>query len=352
MHGIRTAVFAMGLGILAAGVACAQQPLVPRVSPMLRQVVISRMTLNVVAGRIVNNANWQFGGGSSTSTDGTNKEQITFRGNGATGSLSYSRTTAEEELSMEINSEGRFLLRQSKKAKAGGAGASLVELLQVAGEPISLTVTVKDRQEVYRAPTLWHLLIVHPEECRQQLAPLLEPLRPQWQFIQTATAIETNLLKLAAGNTHSDRKVWAEWVTQLGDARYTKREAADRQLREAGPVVLSYLEKLDFNQLDAEQQFRVRRIVRSMSRQANDDAPEQVAASLADDPSVWLALLGRSDVATRRTAAQQLTTLLGHSIEIDPAADPASQQKARDELRKTIEAQQEKNSPRKPEVKK
>jgi hypothetical protein len=89
-----------------------------------------------------------------------------------------------------------------------------------------------------------------------------------------------------------------------------------------------------------------------MSRQAGDDVPEQIAASLADDPSVWLALLGRSDVATRRTAAQQLTTLLGHSIEIDPAADPVSQEKARDELRKTIEAQQEKNSPRKPEAKK
>jgi phage gp37-like protein len=89
--------------------------------------------------------------------------------------------------------------------------------------------------------------------------------------------------------------------------------------------------------LDPEQQFRVRRIIDALSGQASDDSPEQVAATLSGDPTVWMALLGRPEPSTRQTAARQLTAMLGEPIGVDPSADPATQQTQRDQLLARIE---------------
>jgi len=52
---------------------------------------------------------------------------------------------------------------------------------------------------------------------------------------------------------------------------------------------------------------------------------------------VWLALLARAEESTRQAAVQQLTVLVNLPITIDPKAEPATQAKARDELRTQIE---------------
>ncbi len=70
-----------------------------------------------------------------------------------------------------------------------------------------------------------------------------------------------------------------------------RRERAERQLREAGPAVLAFLNGLNTGPLDAEQQLRVRRVVRVLSTQQGEDTPENIAAMLIGDPHVWLALL-------------------------------------------------------------
>ena len=121
-----------------------------------------------------------------------------------------------------------------------------------------------------------------------------------------------------------DRRRWDPLVEQLADERFSRREAADRELRSAGPVVLSYLQGLDFNRLDAEQQYRIRRIVRSLSRQTGDDTAEKFAPQLLADPDLWLALLSRQEESARRLAARQLEAILGQPIRFDPAADNAT----------------------------
>jgi hypothetical protein len=127
----------------------------------------------------------------------------------------------------------------------------------------------------------------------------------------------------------------------LGDENFARREAADRALREATPALLIYLQQLDFNRLDAEQQFRIRRIIESISMKISADSPEQVASWLAGDPAIWLTYLTRPEVASRQVAAKQLAAFLEAPIPVDPHADPASQKAEFDKLKTLIESKME-----------
>ncbi len=206
----------------------------------------------------------------------------------------------------------------------------------MAGEKTTLTLGAGAGQQVLRAPDFWQLWIARPEECRQHLIPLLEMLRPSWRLAETAGQMEKNLLRLAIADSASDRVRWAALLEQLADDRFANREAADRGLRAGGVAALGYLRQLDFKRLDAEQQFRVVRIIEALAPPDNADTAEQVARLLASEPAVWLALLGRPDLITRQAAARQLTMLLGETIPVDPAAEPGSQKDQREKLRTRI----------------
>ena len=197
-----------------------------------------------------------------------------------------------------------------------------------------------DRQQVFRAADLWRLLLAQPQQCQQHVFPLLAMLRPDLKLAEMVPSVEQHLLDGARENAASASARWAALVEQLADDCFAKREAADRALRTGGPAALRYLRQLDFERLDAEQQFRVRRIIESLAGVREDDSPEQVAASLAGDPAVWLSLLGRPEASTRRIAAEQLTSLLGEPLKVDPAAEPDSQKQQREQLRTRIEKEQ------------
>ena len=181
------------------------------------------------------------------------------------------------------------------------------------------------------------MLIAQPKECRQHLLPLLEVLRPNWRLADVAASIEQRLLQQANGDGTSDGARWAALVAQLADDSFAKRQAADRALRSGDAAAFAYLRQLDFDRLDAEQQLRVRRIIDALTGPNMDDSVEQVAASLAGDPAVWLALLARSEPATRQTAARQLAALLGEPVPVDPTADPETQKDKREQVRLRIE---------------
>lgn len=330
--------------VLAMGqITTAQEP---TSSTMYKQWIAQRTKFTVVGGRVVSSNPFWMGMPRQFMKEGPVSEQITFNGNGATGSLTYSyscqRSGAQAdqpndprvEFVLDISSEGRFALRYSDKDHP----ASYFNFTQASGQPVSLSLPPSDKPRVVRAPTVWHLLIIHPEDCRKQFLPMLESIRQDWHVGHTAQAAEDELVKLAAVSHKSDRKQWETWVNQLGDPQfYTRRDRAERNLREAGPAVLTYLNRLDMGQLDAEQKSRLRRIIRELSRQTGEDTPEHVASMLIEDPLVWLALLSRPEESTRQVAVQQLAILLNVPIAVDPKARPDSQVKARDELRTQIE---------------
>jgi hypothetical protein len=312
---------------------------------LYRTWIQGRTHFTLAGGHIINaNNGFGWGMGSQSVSDGEVHEKIVFNSNnGMTGSVEYSynraKTDAENhkqevlDMAVQFSTEGRFLLRYKDIEDP----QSYFELSQVTGQPVQLSLPPAGKPRVLQAPTVWHLLVIYAEDCRKGLVPGLEMVRPDWRVDGMVAAAESELVKLAASAQKLDRQQWAAWVDQLGDPLCTRRERADRKLRDAGPAILSYLNRLNMGRLDAEQQFRIRRIVHVLSTQQGEDSPEAVAALLVGDPYVWLALLSRDDEAMRRAAAQQLEQILNAPVKVDPKAAPASQAKAREELRKQLE---------------
>lgn len=348
VHRRRTTRALLSLACIAAAATWAPQVSAaegPLQSQMCRMWIVNRAHFALSGGRIVNNHGngWVFPMGSRSMSDGDIRESLNFTGNGASGAVTYSfqrvktgadnRKEVELDYGLEFSSDGRFVLRCRDKDDPQGC----FEFTQEPARPVRLSLPPADKPRVLEAPTVWHLLMVHRDECRKGLLPRLEALRSDWRIDATLTAAEEELVKLAAGAEKPDRQQWAAWVTELGDPLCTRRERAERKLREAGPAVLAFLNRLNTAPLDTEQQIRVRRVIHALSVQQGEDTPENIAALLIGDPQVWLALLSHKDVAVRRAAVKQLELALNAPVKVDPKADPASQAKAREEVSRQVE---------------
>lgn len=287
---------------------------------------------SIVTGRIEVTGR-RFGSTTTQSKANGANEQLTIRIAGNTPSISYKTSGAEGEFTLDISSADHVEIRQVPGSKSK---LEAVEFRQVANEPITLTIGSGNAKKTYSAKTLWHLLIERPDVCRKNLLPLLEPIVGGTDLASLAGQIEAAMLHTAADDSHAERERWARLVDQLGDDSYSRRESADRQLRNAGPLLVTFLGQLDKSKLDAEQQFRIHRIVRALSDQAGDDTPALVASWLVGDPEIWLALASRPEESTRRLAAEHLETLIGRPIDFDPAADEKTRQVQIEQLRQQI----------------
>jgi hypothetical protein len=333
MAPLRTNLLAVIL-IGAASVAAAQ-PL--EEAPRLRQFTQGNppfFRFRIVDGRVVfasrNIGNFQ----SQNSYGDGRKESINLASENGRPRLQYERTTRNEQLVVNASSGNTLSISRTPR---GTASFTAVEFKQISNEKVTLIVGTGDRRQVFRAADLWRLAILQPKECRDNLFPLFDLLRPDWKVATMTERVETSLLTRARVDVSADRARWAVLVEQLGDDQFTKREAADRALRAGAASAVGYLRQLDLDRLDAEQQFRVRRIIATLGGKSEDDTAEEVAASLLRDGTVWLALLGRPEAETRKTAARQLAALFGEPIGVDPAAAPETQKAQREKLRARIE---------------
>lgn len=323
------------LGLLAAGDAMAQESLLTR---MLRSQK-RWLQFAIVDGRV--NFNWtrlvSYNSNSNTNVNGkpTTESFRVINQNGRL-QLNYNRSSKNEQLKILISGNGDTV--SITRNPKGESSIVPFEFSQTPGEKLKLSLGAGDKKQTFSADELWQLLIERPKECEEHLYPLLEMLRPDWKLAETVEKIKSHLLLGAGDEVIKRRTRWAALVKQLGDDQFAKREAADRTLRTDGAAVIGYLRRLDFNRLDAEQQFRIRRIIESFNEADKDDSPEDVADRLVGDPGVWLALLGNADQNSRKTAAKQLTILLGEKIDVDPTAEPDTQTQQRERLRAKIEA--------------
>lgn len=301
------------------GQLAAQQRQLPLVTPKLSEAVRKGwLRGQIVSGRITFTGS-RLGNMNDQADDNGRSERLSIRVAGASPSISYQMSGPDDELSIEIIEGDQLHISRGPK---GDSGLTAVDFRQPsAPDPPQLTVGSEQDRREYRASSLWHLLIAEPKICRQHLLPLLIPFGEQWDLTMLADQIEANLIRVATNNQLPDRGRWIALLEQLGDPRFSRRQAADRELRALGRVSLTFLRDLDQQQLDAEQRYRIRRIVTTLSGNTRREDPMLIADWLSGDPAVWLSLLQRNDEDTRRQAAQWLEALLGRSIQFDPAAD-------------------------------
>lgn len=329
-RGVLVAVF---VGLVSLVAAAAEEPPKPPEAPKLAEAVRRGwLRARIVSGRIAVGGTRLGTLNDSADRDGRS-ERIGIRIAGQDLTISYQMSTPDEEFSLSATGDSQLSIRRTPKRDSKLLPA---DFRQSADEPLRLALGPKDEQRVYQAASLWHLFITEPEACRSHLAPMLQVLDTRWDLTKTAEAVESELLRSAADGDLPDPGRWASLVEQLGDERFARREAADRELRALGRVVFTYLRGLDRAQLDAEQHYRVRRIIETLSSSVENDTPPQIASWLAGDPVIWLALLSRSEESSRRLAAERLGALLGEPLRFDPAADPKTRADQIEQLRSLV----------------
>lgn len=286
-------------------------------SPNLANQLRHNLHVVLASGRVV--ASGEFAGRSLnwSTQSGERREQLKIDLTGGNPSIDYELTTAEFRIVLEMD-DGRAL-RIRRLPQAGGK-AKFLEFMQPAEGNLTVVVGENPPEKSWTFRSVWHLLIAEPELVRTEIEPLLRLLRPGWPLASEGQAIEVALYKHVDTQHSYDRQAWAALVEKLRSPQYVERLEADRQLRELGRVVVPYLQNLPTLQLDAEQAYRIRMIVRSHGTEHAEDSPESAAAWLAADPEVWFALARRATGKQRTKAATQLGRLLGEPVELDPAA--------------------------------
>lgn len=326
------AILCAGLAaFLLSGVALAADP--PEATMLHQWTRSGRLTIAIAQGRLSIGTRQPFGGTSSTSSGGQRTEKLSMQAPGPDVTLEYELSVPTETYSVDVKADRSVLIRRRPKGSSAAPGA---EYVQEAGKGVVLKVGSEANPTVYEAPSIWHLALAEPGAVGEHLIPMLKPLVQDADLVTTAGALEERLLQMAASQRPPDRERWAALVAQLGEEKYARREAADRALREAGPGVLAFLRNLDSVRLDAEQRFRVRRIVMSMSKKPESDTVETVAEWMLTDAKAWFILLGRDQESTRRVAAQRLEVLLGQPTGFDAAAPPAVRAQQIERLRPRV----------------
>lgn len=298
-------------------VATAQQALRPAPGVLAQ---LERVHFRVQAGRIRCSSDTLGGRLSFGARSLGRQENLTVDLSTESPSLEY--TLSNRKVAISINITDGERIAASSRPHNSTKGVPMTFEQQPASA-LALVVGEDEAQATYRADSLWRLLLAEPDVAAAHLVPALQCLRPGWALIDQANEIERMLLASEPNGSLPNREELAALVAQLGDDDFRRRREADRRLREFGNSALSYLQGLDRSQLDAEQQFRIRKLIERLGGAEGEDTPPLVARRLSSDPQTWLALMRRDDSLVRRRASEQLARLLCREIRFDADAAPA-----------------------------
>ena len=256
---------------------------------------------------------------ATISSGGVRSSEKIFLSGGENFSLTYNQESQKQIYSLSVDLDRTFRMEwQNLESEL----PETIELEQKLRQPVVVKRTAGSRQQVWKATSLWHLAMEEPEVVQKYIIPLFISFLPSVSLLSQTKQVERQMLELARTSRTPDRGRWEALVAQLADDNYSRREAADRALRQQGPAVVPFLRSLDWQLLDAEQRFRLRRILQELEPPGDEDSLTKTAHWLMEDPEIWWILLDRPEEQTRRIAAQRLAALLGNPIEFDPEASP------------------------------
>jgi hypothetical protein len=286
--------------------------------------------LRVAAGRISAIGPVSHQNLTANARDGLRRERLSIDLAGGLPTVTYERRTPDERMSFEIV-RGNIVTIQVIPRSTDDHPT--VVFVQPSEGPLTLTVSINDRTATYDGPSLWHLLLLEPDACREHLIPLLETMRPNWQIGPQAEWIESALCHDNSSQVAVNRPAWQQSLAAMASDRYLDRERAEQQLRGAGPVVIPFLRAQERSRLDAEQLFRIRRIMRSLASDGDEDTPDRVMPWLTGDPRIWYGLLQRDSAKVRRTAANRIARLLDAAIQFNPDGTPEERKRQLAQMR-------------------
>lgn len=312
------------------GRAQAQQPqLNPGLAPMLRY-----FELRVSAGRIAAFSDQRDRKLESQSNGKDRRERLSITLSGDATSISYELTASDGQIGYDVIDGQEIMLSR----RVSGARESFLEFHQPRSGPVRLRVGEGKQETAYQAGNLWRLWAAEPELCRQRLAPLLELLKPDWRLSQTSQTAEASLADSIEAMGRANLAAWRRMVDDLGAEKFSKRQAADRDLRALGSGAALFLSSIDGAGLDAEQQARIREILHDLSGGSRPDTPDRVALLLVRDPQVWVRLLESDNADRRRAAWEHLERLLNRRIAFDPAGDKPTREAQIAALRRWLDS--------------
>lgn len=286
-------------------------------SPQM-QGTMRYIQVGMVAGRVTGTAAFQGRSFSSNTQSEERQENLRIDMQGQAPGVDYQLTTKTFKVSVELSNGNQLKI---VRTPIGDGKLKALEFVQPAEGKITIKVGDAAETKTYEADSLWHLMTAEPDLSKNDLEPLLRLLRPGWSLSSITKSIEESLFKQAGNSTNFDRRAWGALVAQLASTKYVDREDADRRLRELGQTVVPYLRNLSGSNLDPEQAFRIRVIVRRYQSDEKDDSPETAAGWLAADPEIWYALAVRSPGSRREAIRGQLERILGEPTKLDTDAD-------------------------------
>ncbi len=292
------------------------------------------MQYSMVAGRVVVSSaylgtNMTFGPGR---IDGR-EERLQVQINAEQINLRYELTTPDEQFSIALVDGKQLSIRRTCSHPSYS-----LHFEQQPDAPLSFSIDSADVKCSLSGDSFWHLYLAEPEIVRRHLAPLLEVLHPAWQLAAMGAAIEEALLQQAQNPRQIAAQRWTRLVDDLASPQFSRRQRAQRELYDTGPVVVPFLQKLDRSHLDAEQAARVRALVESLSVDC-EDTSDRVAIWLAGDVDVWLSSLSRPEPARRRGAKRQLDVLTGSAVDFNPDGDETERGVQIERLRTRLQKQ-------------
>ena len=154
-----------------------------------------------------------------------------------------------------------------------------------------------------------------------ELYGILASLQRDCQLIHEVETVRSGLDALVPSRQPISLTEVRQLVAQLSHDQFRVRQAADRALRAGGCCMLGLLQQIDIEDLDREQQLRLRNICRSLYGQQSD-TPERVIAWLTNDKQIWIDRLNAEDLEQRALASSHLAQILGHSIAFEPGGMP------------------------------
>ncbi|HJN12782.1 MAG: hypothetical protein QGG09_12745 [Pirellulaceae bacterium] len=272
---------------------------------------------------------------SSGATE-TRRELLSVTAGGSSApSIRYELTDSNQWLTVEIVRRNEVIILREPQP---GTETVRLEFVQpregnirvVVGDPERPTATVS-------SDSVWHLLLSEPELCRQELMPIFDLLRPQWNLMGSTNQIEDNLFRAAAKGDVISLAHVRQLVNRLKSPKFVDRQHADQQLRALGVVVLSQFKQLERATLTREQRQRIDRIEKDIAV-LKADTPERIVAWMLNDQSVWLSMLLRQDAVKRQVAAARLSEVHPAANKFDPLAEETQRRKQIEALRLRISA--------------